>query len=103
MRDDIRELVLNLTRENSWGNSHILGELPKLGIESISPQTVKNIVREHELDPGPKRGKGTWDEFLKIHADTLWQCDFVSKRMWTLRGFVDLHFVVFLHLGTRRC
>ncbi len=23
--------------------------------------------------------------------------------MWTLRGFVDLYFLAFLHLGTRRC
>ncbi|MDB5339207.1 MAG: hypothetical protein JWN70_4826 [Planctomycetaceae bacterium] len=40
--------------------------------------------------------KGTWEEFLKIHPDTLWQCDFATKRMWTLRGFVDLHFFVFV-------
>lgn len=101
--DDIRELVLKLARENSWGYTRILGELRKLGITRISRQTVKNILKEHGLDPGPNRGTGSWEEFLKIHADTLWQCDFVSKRMWTLRGFVDLYFLVFLHLGTRRC
>ncbi|MCL6506364.1 MAG: integrase core domain-containing protein, partial [Bryobacteraceae bacterium] len=72
-------------------------------IKSISRQTVKVILKENNIDPGPKRGKGTWDEFLKIHADTLWQCDFVSKPMWTMKGLVDLYFVVFLHLGTRRC
>jgi len=101
--DEIRELVLKLARENSWGYTRILGELRKLGITRISRQTVKNILKEHDLDPGPVRGKGSWDEFLKIHAATLWQCDFVSKRMWTLRGFDDLYFLVFLHLGTRRC
>jgi putative transposase len=101
--DDIRELVLKLARENSWGYTRILGELRKLGIKSISRQTVKVILKENNIDPGPKRGKGTWDEFLKIHADTLWQCDFVSKPMWTMKGLVDLYFVVFLHLGTRRC
>ena len=101
--DEIRELVLKLARENAWGYTRILGELRKLGITRISRQTVKNILKAHDLDPGPKRGKGSWDEFLRIHADTLWQCDFVSERMWTLRGFVDLYFLVFLHLGTRRC
>lgn len=101
--DDIRELVLKLARENPWGYTRILGELRKLGIKSISRQTVKVILKENNIDPGPKRGKGTWDEFLKIHADTLWQCDFVSKPMWTMKGVVDLYFVVFLHLGTRRC
>ena len=101
--DDIRELVLKLARENSWGYTRILGELRKLGIKSISRQTLKVILKENNIDPGPKRGKGTWDEFLKIHADTLWQCDFVSKPMWTVKGLVDLYFIVFLHLGTRRC
>ena len=40
--------------------------------------------------PGTERGKGTWDEFLWPHAQTLWQCDFATKRMWTFRGFVDV-------------
>jgi len=100
--DDVRNLILKLARENSWGYTRILGELRKLGI-TISRQTVKVILKENNIDPGPKRGKGTWDEFLKIHADTLWQCDFVSKPMWTVKGLVDLYFIVFLHLGTRRC
>jgi putative transposase len=100
---EIRDLVVRLAKENSWGYTRILGELRKLGITRISRQTVKNILKEHDLDPGPTRGTGSWDEFLKIHADTLWQCDFVSKPMWTMKGLVDLYFVVFLHLGTRRC
>lgn len=100
--DEVRELVLKLARENSWGYTRILGELRKLGI-TISRQTVKVILKENRIDPGPKRGEGTWDEFLKIHADSLWQCDFVSKPMWTVKGLVDLYFLVFLHLGTRRC
>ena len=83
--------------------TRILGELRKLGITRISRQTVKNILKEHELDPGPLRGKGTRDEFLRIHAATLWQCDFVTKRMWTITGFVDLYLLVFIHLETRRC
>ena len=31
--------------------------------------TLKVILKEKDIDPGPMRGKGTWDEFLKIHAD----------------------------------
>ena len=50
--DDIREIVLKLARENEWGYTRILGELRKLGIKSISRQTVKNILKEHDLDPG---------------------------------------------------
>ncbi|MCX7385025.1 MAG: integrase core domain-containing protein, partial [Planctomycetales bacterium] len=54
------------------------------------------------IDPGPQRGKGSWDEFLRIHADTLWQCNFLSKPMWTAKGLVDVYLLVFLHLGSRR-
>jgi putative transposase len=54
--DAIRELVIRLGRENSWGYTRILGELRKLGIKSISRQTVKVILKEHNIDPGPQRG-----------------------------------------------
>jgi putative transposase len=100
--EQIRRLILKLGRETGWGYTRILGELKKLGIRSVSRNTVKNILKAHGLDPGPRRGLGTWDEFLKIHAATLWQCDFFSKRVLTKTGFRDLFVVVFLHVGTRR-
>jgi hypothetical protein len=95
-------LVVRLARENDWGYTRILGELRKLGIQAISRNTVKSILKEHGLDPGPKRGEGTWDEFLKIHAKTLWQCDFLSKKVLTLKGFRDLYLLIFLHVDSRR-
>jgi putative transposase len=88
--EPIRELAIQIAIENNWGYSRVLGELRKLSFQ-ISRQTVKNILVEHGIDPGPKRGKGTWDEFIKIHASTLWSCDFLSKRMWTPRGPIDLY------------
>ena len=100
--EEIRELVLKMALENELGYTRILGELRKLGIKSVSRQTVKVILKENGIDPGPKRRKGSWDEFLKIHAETLWQCDFLSKPMWTARGLVDVYLLVFLHLGSRR-
>src|SRR5262249_50078935 len=54
------------------------------------------------LEPGPKRGKGTWDEFLRRHAETLWACDFFSVKVWTLGGLVDLFVLFFLQAGSRR-
>jgi putative transposase len=39
---------------------------------------------------------------LKIHAATLWQCDFFSKRVLTKTGFRDLFVVNVLHVGSRR-
>jgi putative transposase len=75
----IRELVIKIARETSWGYTRILGELRKLGYTGISRQTVVNILKREGLDPWPQRGPGTWDELLKMHAETLWQCDFFSK------------------------
>ncbi|MDB5309424.1 MAG: Integrase core domain protein, partial [Gemmataceae bacterium] len=100
--EDLRELIVRLAEENAWGYTRILGELKKLGITSVGRTTVADILRSAGLDPGPKRGSGSWDEFLKRHAATLWACDFLSVKSATLTGFVDLYVLFFIHLGTRR-
>ncbi len=98
---DIRALVVRLASETGWGYSRILGELKKLRVGRISRQTVKNILIENGFDPGPKRGRGTWNEFLHVHSETLWQCDFFSKRIWTQFGPKQMFALAFIHLGTR--
>jgi Integrase core domain len=98
----VRELVLRIAKETGWGYTRILGELRKLAIGKISRQTVVNILRSEGLDPGPKRGKGTWDELVKLHAETLWQCDFFSKRLMTRRGIRQAFVLAFLNVATRR-
>jgi putative transposase len=87
--EDIRALVLRLARANAWGYTRILGELKKLGVRKISRTTVIKILKENGLDPGPRRGEDTWDDFLKRHAATLWACDFFSTKVWTLSGLVE--------------
>jgi putative transposase len=82
----MRRLIVKLARETGWGYTRILGELKKLGTCHVSRNTVRNILLAHGLDPGPRRGVGTWDEFLKIHAATLWQCDFVDGGRKRRRG-----------------
>lgn len=100
---DLRKLILRLARENpGWGYTRIVGELKKLGIKPPSRGTVRNILREHGLDPAPTRGDSTWDEFLKLHAATLWQADFLSVRSLTTKGVRQLFLLVFLHVETRR-
>ena len=86
-KEEIRELIIRFAKENDWGYTRIMGELKKLGIKPPSRNTVKNILKENGLEPGPKRGEGTWDEFLKMHAVSLWQCDFYAKKVLTLKGF----------------
>lgn len=98
----VRELVVMIAKETGWGYTRILGELKKLRVGPVCRQSVKNILIEHGLDPGPRRGKGTWSDFLRIHAETLWQVDFFSKRVWTLAGPRQLFALAFIHLATRR-
>src|SRR5262249_19007863 len=100
--DEQRQLVLRLARENAWGYTRILGELKKLGVRNLTRSTVRNILKAEGLDPGPRRGQGGWDEFVKRHAATLWATDFFSKKVWTVKGLVDVFVLFFLHVGSRR-
>ncbi|MGV3607188.1 MAG: integrase core domain-containing protein [Planctomycetaceae bacterium] len=95
-------LVVKLARENNWGYTRILGEIRKLGIKSISRNTVKRILAEHGFDPGPTRGEGSWDEFLKRHAASLWQCDFFSQKTVTFQGIREAFVLAFLNVKTRQ-
>jgi len=99
---ETREIVVRLARENYWGFTRLWGELKKLGIK-IGKTTLRNILKENGIDPGPKRlTGGTWDEFIKRHSSTLWQCDFVTKRISTIKGHVDAYLLFFIHVETRR-
>lgn len=97
----LRDLVLKIARETGFGYTKILGELRRLGISRICRQTVKNILKEEDVQPSPRRRQGTWDEYLKAHAQTLWACDFFTKRSVTSKGLVDLYVLVFMHLESR--
>lgn len=100
--EQIRKLIRKLARENGWGYTRIMGELKKLGIKPPSRNTVKNILKSVGLDPGPQRGEGTWDDFLKRHAASLWQCDFFSRRALTTKGIRQAFVLAFVHVKTRR-
>ncbi|QDU30261.1 Integrase core domain protein [Anatilimnocola aggregata] len=100
--EQIRQLILLMARENQWGYTRIMGELKKLGIKPPSRNTVKSILKAAGYEPGPRRGEGTWDDFLKQHAASLWQCDFFSKRILTLKGIREVFVLAFIHVETRR-
>lgn len=99
---DIEKVILKLAKETGWGYCRILGELKKLGIESITRNTVKNIVKRNGFETGPKRGPGTWDEFFKRHAASMWQCDFFSKKIVSKTGLRGIFVLVFLHVKSRQ-
>ncbi|MCC6679481.1 MAG: helix-turn-helix domain-containing protein [Phycisphaeraceae bacterium] len=101
--EEIRDLVLRIACEMNCGYSRVLEELKKLGVRSIGKTTVRNILEEAGLDPkGPHRGDAPWDQFLRSHTQTLWACDFLSKKVWTVAGLVDYYLLFFIHLETRQ-
>ncbi len=91
-----------MAKDTGWGYSRILGELKKLRIGSISRSTIARILKENGFDPGPKRGHGTWHDFVQRHIKTLWASDFFTTKVWTLRGPVTYYVLFFIHVHTRR-
>lgn len=98
---ELPELVLKIAAETGFGLTRIVGELRKLGIKKISRQTVRNILKEHGVEPSPDRTSDSWSEFLERHKETLWGCDFFSVKAVTAKGLRDLYVLVFLCLETR--
>jgi putative transposase len=76
---DVRELVVELARDNpGWGSTRIRDALRGLKIE-ISRTTVATILAEAGIEPAPERNrKRSWGHFLKCHWETLYACDFFS-------------------------
>ena len=98
---EIRELVIKIATETGWGAGRICGELKKLGCGVISRTTVLNILREFNLEPAPKRGPGSWKDFIDRHKNTLYACDFFTKKVWTMGGLIEIYLLVFIHIGSR--
>ena len=98
---EIRELVVEIATTTSFGYTRIIGELRKLGIKGISRQTVRNILKEEGIQPGPDRTSDCWNNFVKRHAETLWAVDFFSVKTVTARGLQDMYLMAFLCLSSR--
>ena len=65
-----------------------------LGI-TLSDTTVGNILREHGVEPAPKRQrKTTWRTFLKSHWEVLASVDFTTIEVWTTRGLMTFYILV---------
>lgn len=100
--ETLRQLVVRLARENTWGYGRIVGELKKLRVQCVGRTTVRKILQEEGVSPSPKRQSRKWDEFVRIHAKTLWQCDFFTKTVVTTTGLRDAYVLAFLHVDSRR-
>ncbi len=100
--ESICNLIVKIASETGWGYTRVMGEIRKLGLKPPSRNTVKRVMKANDHDPGPDRGPDGWQKFLKRHAETLYQCDFFSKRIVTKFGLQQYFVLVFLHLGSRR-
>jgi putative transposase len=100
--EQICRLIVEMATNTRWGYDRIVGELRKLRIFSVSRATVSRVLQENGFDRGPKRGRGSWHEFVQRHIKTLWATDFFTKKVWTLRGPVTYYVLFFIHLHTRR-
>ena len=61
-----------------------------------------NLHHTEGFDPGPRRGVGSWDDFIRIHWQTLYACDFFTKEVWTLVGKVTDYVFFLIEVHTRR-
>ncbi len=71
-------------------------------LDNVCKSTIKNVLKEHHVDPAPIRGVGTWAAFVERHKETLWACDFLQTKIWTLTGLTDFFLFFFIHIGSRR-
>ncbi len=92
------QLVLQLARENRWGDDRITGELKKLGYR-ISHESVRQILRRHSLLPVPEQKlSSTWRAFLNHYKETLLACDFFTVETIRLQ---TVYVFFFIEVGTR--
>jgi putative transposase len=96
---EIRELVLRLARENPrWGYERIVGELKGLAL-TVSPTTVKKILRQAGLGPAGSRGGLSWRAFLRAQAQSMLAVDFFTVETVALQR---LYVLFFIELNSRR-
>ncbi len=94
--------MLRIARETGWGYSRIHGKIQKFHVGRIGRSTIHDLLKKEGYEPAPSRTQPTWDEFIARYAKTLWACDFMSIRSWTMRGRLDLYLLVFIHVQSRR-
>ena len=100
---ELEALVVRMAHENrSWGYDRIVGALANLG-DTVSDQTVGNILKRHGIPPAPERKTTTpWKEFIRTHMDMLVATDCFTAEVWTLGGLVTYYILFFIHLGSRK-
>ena len=88
--------------EFGLGYDRIVGTLSNLG-DTVSDQTVGNVLKRHGIAPAPKRSQNTtWKEFIQSHLAVLAGIDFFTVEVLTWRGLMTYYVLFFIHLESRR-
>jgi putative transposase len=102
--EEVEQLVMRMAEENpTWGYRRIQGALANLG-HTIDKLTVRNILRQHHLEPAPHRRKAgmSWAQFLKLPWEVLAATDFFTVEVATWHGLMTYYVLVVMELATRR-
>jgi transposase InsO family protein len=101
-------LVLRISQEQSWGNDawgrrRIAGELAAAGI-TVSPSTVRRILRRHGIPPAPRRGlaDATPDLVATTATDDVLAIDFTTVQVGPEAAATPWHMLAGIHIPTRR-
>jgi putative transposase len=99
----IRNLILEMARISPrWGYTSIQDRLGNLGYR-VGRATVARILKEHGLEPAPKRSRGvSWTTFLKAQWSGMAAIDFTTVEVWTAGGLVTYYVTFVMELATRR-
>jgi putative transposase len=99
----IADLLIRMVRENpGWGYSRIQGALDNLG-HRVSRTTVANLLKQHGIDPAPKRRRGmSWKTFIQAHWHAISAADFFTVEVWGLRGLVTFYVLLVIEHSSRR-
>jgi len=101
--EEVHDLVLEIRKETGWGARRIKGELYRHGYRNIARSTINRILRENGFGPEPPGDPdNTSANFPRRHASTPWACDFFTKPVLTMGGWVDFHVPCFIHLETQK-
>jgi putative transposase len=98
---DVRKLVIKLAMENlGWGHTKIRDALRTGLAVEIGRTTLANILAEAGIEPAPEcEKKRTWKQFMKMHWETLYACDFFSVE--ALGVFGTVRYLVFFVIGLK--
>ncbi len=92
-----------MARDNKHlGCRKLHGYLKYLGLK-VSSATISRVLREHGIEPSPKRPERTsWNEFVKVHWESLAAIDFFTTEIYTIRGLVRYMVLLVIDYKTRK-